>query len=199
MKAFLFAALGLTLCLLLSSCEVTSVNPLSPEATAQPDQRLVGDWRTKTGPDASTLRFSLTKGPWMHVDIIYGLAGEKKDSYDLFPTVIGHDTFFNVLKTDKDDAGHVTKCYYLVRYTLSGNRVLRMWMMSQDAAAAAVRAGKLKGVVAQDTNPTMTDKSAHTEVDVTLQDSSANLVKFIQTANLKKLFADKMEPLYRVK
>jgi hypothetical protein len=38
----------------------------------------------------------------------------------------------------------------------------------------------------------------HPDVNVTLQDTSPNIVRFIQSADVSALFNDKMEPLYRV-
>jgi len=188
-------ALGLALCLILASCTVTSDNPLSSPDTAQADQRLVGDWFGKK--DKNTFRFTASKGGWMHVEIIPSKAGEKTDSYDFFPTTIGSTTFLNV--QNEDDDGHPIKGYFLLRYTISGDHVLQMWMVSQDAAAAAVRAGKLKGIVHQDKNPMMVGQPPHPDVDVTLQDTTANLVTFIQGTDVDTLFSDKCDPLYRVK
>jgi hypothetical protein len=189
-------ALGSALCLLLTSCVVTSENPLSSPHTAHADQQFVGDWFGKK--DLNTFRFTLTKAPWMHVEIIPAKAGEKTDSYDFFPTVIGNNTFLNVVLIGKDDQGHPTKAYVFVRYSISGNRVLQMWRMSQDAAAAAVRAGKLTGIVDQDKNPMMVGQPPHPEVDVTLHDTGSKIVKFIQNSGVDELFSDTMEPLYRV-
>ena len=140
-----------------------------------------------------------TKAHWMHVEMVPDKAGEKTEAYDLFPTVIGHDTFLNVVMIGKDDQGHPTKGYYFLRYTVSGNHALHMWMISQDAAAAAVRAGKIQGVVRDNHTPVLGVKPPHPDVDVTLQDTSANLVAFIQGSDAAKLFSDKMETLYRVK
>jgi hypothetical protein len=197
MKAPLVLGLGTALCLLLTSCVVTSDNPLSPPDTARVDQALVGNWFGKK--DQDTFHFSVTNAPWMHVVITHKQADQKPDEYDFFPTVIGKNTFLNVVLVGKDDNGHTNKAYVFVRYTIDRNRVLQMWRMSQDAAAAAVRAGKLKGTVHQDKNPMMVGDPPHPDVDVTLQDTSANMVKYIQDANLTALFSDKMEPLYRVK
>jgi hypothetical protein len=196
-KTSLSLAIGLALCLLLTSCIVTSDNPLSSPDTARADQALLGDWLGKK--DQVTFHFSLKKGPWMHVEIIPAKAGDKEDSYDLFPTVIGNTTFLNVVMIGKDDHGHPTKAYVFVRYSISPDHVLQMWMMSQDAAAAAVRAEKLKGIVHQDKHPLTVGQPPHPDVDVTLQDTGANIVKFIQSADVTALFSEEREPLYRVK
>ena len=198
---------GLALCLLLTACTTDSINPLSSPDSAQPDHQLVGIWRGRNDPDKETFRISITNTHWMHVIITPdqtdtekrpSMIDRKPESYDFFPTVIGNNTFLNVVTTGKDDAGHPTKTYQILRYTVKGNHELQMWMISQDAAAAAVRAGKLQGHVDQGKDPMMVGQPPHPDVDVTLHSSSADLVKFIQGTDVKALFSDKMETLYRV-
>jgi hypothetical protein len=206
MRTPLCLALGAALCLLLTSCVVTSDNPLSSPDTARADQRLVGDWLGKQ--DQETFHFTMKKGSWMHVVITQKETGtgnrpsminRKPEEYDFFPTVIGGNTFLNVVLVGQDDQGPPSKAFVFVRYTISGNGMLQMWRMSQDLAAAAVRAGKLRGTVHQDKSPMMVGEPPHPDMDVALQDTSANIVKFIQNSNVDTLFSDKMEPLYPVK
>jgi len=200
MKKTFSLALGLAFCLLLASCTTDSVNPLSSPDTAQPDQRLLGDWRGKKNPDKITFRFSMAKQPhWMHVEMIPDKAGEKTDAYDLFPTVIGDNTFLNVLTTGNDEQGHPRKSYTFVRYAVSSDHTLQMWMISQDQAAAAVRAGKIQGVVHENKHAITPGQPAHADVDVTFQDSSENLFKCVQNSDVDVLFNDKLETLYRVR
>src|SRR5258707_13738138 len=159
MKTPLFPALGLALCLLLSSCVTESHNPLSSPNTAPVDKRLLGDWFEKK--DGDTFRFSIKKEHWMHVVITPkqtdtknkpGMVDHKPEEYDFFPTVIGTNTFLNIQMIGKNDQGHPTKSYVFLRYSISPDHVLQMWMLNQDATAAAVQAGKLKGIVHQDKN-----------------------------------------------
>jgi len=126
----------------------------------------------------------------MHVEIIPDRPDDKPgpdelpQSYDFFPTVIGKETFLNVVMVGKDDNGYPTKTYLFLRYKFSGKNILRMWMMSQELTAADIHAGKLKGVLV--------------DSDVYLQDSGANIVKFIQNSDLDELFNDKMNGFYRI-
>jgi hypothetical protein len=193
--------LGAALCLLLASCVTESVNPLSSPDTAHADPRLVGDWRGGTDSDPNICRFSITKAPWMHVDIIHPKEkrepNELPDSYDFFPSVIGKETFLNVVMIGKDDDGLPTKGYLFVRYKFSGNNVLTMWLMSQEVPAAAIHAGKLKGLIKQ--NGLTLAQPARPDMDVTLLDTSATIVKFIQNSSLDGLFDNKMNGFYRVK
>jgi len=196
-KTLLSLTLGAALCLLLTSCVVTSDNPLSSPDHARADQALVGDWFAKK--DQDTFHFSVKNDHWMHVIITHkqpGMLDQKPEEYDFFATMIGNNTFLNVEMAGKDDQGHPTKSYVFVRYSISPDHVLQRWMMSRDAAAAAVRAGKLKGTVHQDKNPPMVGEPPHPDVDVTLQDTSANIVKFIQCADVTALFSEKMDSLY---
>lgn len=201
MKTLCSPVLGLVLCLLLTSCVTDSLNPLSSPDTAQADPRLVGDWRGGTDSDPNTCRFSITKASWMHVDIIHPKEkrepNELPDSYDFFPSVIGKGTFLNVVMVGKDDKGHPTKTYLFLRYKFSGNNVLNMWMMSQEVPATAIHTGKLKGLVKQ--NGSILGQPSRPDVDVTLQDTGANIVKFIQNSNIDELFNNKMNGFYRVK
>jgi hypothetical protein len=189
-----YLVLGLPICLLLTSCVTDSQNPLSSPETAQADQRLLGDWSDKKDP--GTGRVSMTNAaPWMQVESIDDKTGQKTD-YDFFPTVISGTSFLNVQGAVADSDGHPSKNYVFLRYTISSGDVLQMWMISQDAVIAAVRAGKLKGIVHQDR---ISPHNGDADHDVTLLDTSANLVKFIRNSNVHALFNDEMEPLYRVK
>jgi len=190
MKTLCPLVLGAALCLLLTSCVTESVNPLASPDAAQADPRLVGDWRGGTDSDRNTCRFTITKAPWMHVEIIPDRPEDKPrpdelpQSYDFFPTVIGKETFLNVVMVGKDDKDHPTKAYLFLRYKFSGKNILHLWMMSQELPAAAIHAGKLKGLLI--------------DSDVSLQDTGANIVKFIQNSNLDDLFKDKLNGFDRV-
>ncbi|MCE0484166.1 MAG: hypothetical protein LV479_08015 [Methylacidiphilales bacterium] len=204
MKTLSRLASGALLCLLLTSCVVTSDNPLSSPETAKPDPRLVGDWFTKAEGDV--FHFTITHGAWMHVVITSkadnrpGMIDRKPEEYDFFPTVIGNETFLNVRLIDKDKQGHPLKTYTFLRYSISPDRILRMEMISQDAVAEAVRAGKLKGTIHQDKNPLMVGQPAHPDIDVTLHDSTSRLFAFLRDSNRDTLFSGNKdnEPLYPV-
>lgn len=196
MKTPFVPILGFALCLLLSSCIVTSENPLSTPANAEADPKLLGDWYGKK--EQNLFRFTMRKSPWMHVDIISSKPGDKMDSYDFYPTTIGNNNYLNVVITGKDDDGKPTKAYTFIRYTISHGRALQMWKISQDVTAAAVKAGKLKGTVHQDKSPMMVGTPPRPDVDVSLTGSTASLAKYVRNADVSTLFSDKMEPLYRV-
>lgn len=137
----------------------------------------------------------------MHVDFLHpkekSAPNEGPDSYDFFPTVIGRETFLNVVMIGKDDDGHPTKGYLFLRYKFSGNNVLTMWRMSQEMPAAAIRAGRLKGLVKQSSSTLA--QPPRPDLDVTLLDSSANIVRYIENSNLDELFSDKLKGFCRIK
>ena len=206
MKTFLRFLIGSALCVLLTSCVVTSDNPLSPAETAHADLALLGDWYSKK--DQDTYHYTLSSASWMHVVITHkqtdtgnkpGMIDLKPDEYDFYPTTIGNATYLNVVLNGKDDQGHPTKSYVFVRYTITTDHVLVRWMMSRDVLAATVRAGKLKGKVHQDKNPTMVGNPPQPDIDVNLTDTGENITKFILNSDVYKLFSDQMEPLERVK
>ena len=203
-KTPLSLALGLASCLLLSSCNpVDSLRPLSSPATAQPDPQLVGTWVMKKDPDQTMLRFSIVKGAWMRVDITSAKDAAKRksagkpESYDFFPTTIGKNHFLNVVMIEKDAQGDSVKHYVFLRYEFSFGHKLQMWIMDEDEVSDAIDDGKLKGIVHEDKD-LMVGKPPHPDADVTIQDTSANIVKFIQGADLDDLFENKLNTLYRV-
>jgi len=196
-KKFLLPLFACAASFLLSSCMTLSENPLSPAETARPDSRLAGTWvgKNEDAPD-DVFRFTQGKGAWMRLTITHPDKKEKLESYDLFPSIIGKRTFLNVRTSGKDERGRTVKGYYIVRYSISSSHVLTMWPLSSDAMADAVREGKLKGIVHR--NNDILDDSPHSDVDVTLQDSGANLSRFIQSHDSDDVFGDKMNPLKRV-
>jgi hypothetical protein len=184
------------LCLVLTSCELKSDHPLSPAKAAQTDPRLIGDWADQT--EAETYRFTVTNEHWMHVEIIPAKPGKRKiESYDLFQTVIGGETYLNVHMSEKHDKGTTTTYYEFVRYTISRDDVLQMWSMSESATADAVRAGKLKGTV-DEVYDRSQPRPLHPDVNVTLHDTSDHLQQVVGSANIYALFSEKMHPLTRV-
>lgn len=190
MRTSLVALFGFVLCLVLTSCMTESTQPISSPTTAVPDPRFIGDW--KGGKDGDEIyRFIPTKTAWMHVVVIPPQTNhgpQSPTSYcDAFPSTIGKNTFLNVLL--RDDSGKLSKNYVLLRYKFAhNNRHIRMWTMSQDGPVSAIEAGKLKGKIEED----------RFSKNVLLQDTSANILQFIQKSNLSDLFDEELEPLQRV-
>ena len=190
MRTSFAAAFGFVFCLALTSCMTESAQPISSPTTAVADPRFIGDWRGSEG-DEKTYRFLPTKTAWMHVIVIPSPNESSSKANlevgkfcDAFPSVIGKNTFLNILLYDDD--GQRSKNYLLLRYKFShGNRRIRMWTMEQDYLIDAIAKGKLKGKIEQETF----------NKNVLLQDTSANILKYIQTANIGDLFDEELEPL----
>jgi len=193
--AFNFA-LGAAVCLLLTSCGVTSENPLGSPKSAQIDQRLLGDWVAQNG---DIVHFSAKDSHWMLAvttpkssGLSDSAPGNKKPEPNLFfVTTIGDDTYLNMRSVGE---GSQTS-YTLYRYTIAPDQTLHMWGMSQDEMAAAVRAGKLKGTVREQGT---TGHPPHTDVDVYLTDSTEHLVKYILRHDPTDIFDAEADPLTKV-
>ena len=185
LKRFAGFFLALAVTVLLSSCIPESVNPLgSPEPSAA-DARLEGHWRGFEAPGKSLI-FTNKNAPWFHVAEI-DLREEAKDDkeYNVFPTKIGKAHFLNVrafVKEEENGAAKENKNYWFVRYEIAADGTLSIWSMDEELVEKAIKAGKLKG--------TVEDKKSDNEKirQVTLKDSTANLVKFIEKSGAEKLF-----------
>jgi hypothetical protein len=185
MKTYLAATVGLAASLLLTSCVVESVQPLSSPDKAKADLRLAGIWRGKDGGLITS-----THGAWLHVKIV-GPPGDNQEpgSFDVFPTTIGNYTFLNVRDAVQDNPGKPATSYIFIRYAISSNHVLRTWMMSQNAVVNAVQSGKLKGHI----QATMFSQPSQPDYDVTLEDTGANMTRFIQNSDIPALFNEAMK------
>ena len=197
MRKLLVLVPAIAVCLLLSSCEVKSDHPLSSPKSAQVDSRLLGDWCDPHDPDKPTFRFTAIDAHWMHLEIIHGKPGEKNESYDLFTTVIGPETYLNTRMIDKNSDGTFSKYYEFTHYIISDNGTLKMWPMSDETVAAAIRAGKLSGNV-DEIYDTAQPKPLHPNVNVTLTSSSEDMTNYIRNSNVYRVFKERMNPLHRV-
>jgi hypothetical protein len=190
------------LCFLgMTSC-IDSENPLSGPEQAKPAKELLGAWRG--AQDGGTRYY--------HV----GLAGEKyppgvmrmeivdhqrdgtlqvQDSpFFLFETVLGERHFVNVTALEPEQIKEVAKTgwkpemfkgYWIYEYRVNGDK-LGLLQMNGDQKKALIESKKLKGVIKSD--------------QVSFQESTEKLAKFIASADAAKLFqAAEKEELERVK
>jgi hypothetical protein len=103
--------------------------------------------------------------------------------YSMFPSVIGGQHYMNV-REGKD------KPYYLARYQLADEGTLSIWLMSDKAAAKAVKSGKLKGKVVE--------KQQGSDRDITLTDSTEHLAAFVHKSDPQILFDQKFGTFKKV-
>jgi hypothetical protein len=194
MKLYRGLVLASAMTLLLTSCEVTSENPLSSPATAQPDPKLVGRWHEKGAKD-EILEFTVKDAHTMRLED--RKRNQPSESYDVFVSIIGGHHFLNARHIDNDDPSGATKSdYFIVRYEVS-DHILTTWWLDQDKVAEAINSGRLQGVVRQDKDSSKAGHPAHSDVDVTLRDSGRNLANFIRRNSVDALFSDKSSELYR--
>jgi hypothetical protein len=192
-----FAAL---VALLLSSCETKSEHPLASSETATVDSQLIGDWHDKE--DEDTFHITATDAHWMHVTVTPkpsdqpSTISHSPQDYNMFVTEIGDNHFLNIVMFDQDRGIKPVKSYVFLRYTVSPDHVLHLWSLSQEASAAAVRAGKLKGTIHQDAHPLMVGTPPHPDIDVTIEDTSEKLNSFVEAADVDALFTEPMSDLY---
>lgn len=91
----------------------------------------------------------------------------------MFPTTGGEMQIMNLRSGDDSK-------YFFARYEFSDKGALTVWLLDEEAIAAAVEGGRIKGSVKRD----------QMSRDVTLTDSTANLVKFLSGEG-KALFKQK--------
>ena len=105
--------------LALAGCPFTSDTPLSDPASARPDSRLIGTWRThdKESGDWHSLTILAFDEHGMVGFTTEGTSG-KVDAFRAFPTVIGDETFLNFRELGKDAAGDSTEGWYFARYRI---------------------------------------------------------------------------------
>ena len=171
---------SLLLILSLTGCLPVSQNPLSSPENGGTDPRLVGVWYGKSGEDEIFLHF--IQGTEMQV---VEVDHEKKGAahttlYNVFVTVLGEQHYLNIREGKN-------KPYYLANYQVKEG-VLKISLMSDQSLAKAIKAGKLKGTVAE--------KSG--DLDVTITDSTEHLAAFVKKSETEKLFDQKFGTFKKV-
>ncbi|MGO9307446.1 MAG: hypothetical protein ACLQDL_00310 [Spirochaetia bacterium] len=113
------------LVLALGGCPFTSDTPLSDPASARPDSRLIGTWRTrdKESGDWNTLTILAFDEHGMVGFTPEGTSG-KVIAFRAFPTVIGGETFLNFRELGRDAAGGDLEEWYYARYRIVETRLL---------------------------------------------------------------------------
>ncbi len=141
----------LLLIAVLAGCKVDSVNPISSFDRAQPDTAIYGVWRYQAGDDLSYIHigpeFSLTDAgkPGSRrtriVIVDHKANGLTDEAYVAYTSWVGKQRYLNVVQTEGDK----TVGYLFVRYSLVDRNTLRFATMDEEALAAAIRAGRIKG------------------------------------------------------
>ncbi len=169
---------------LLAGCKVDSVNPISSIDRAQPDTAIYGVWRYKAGDELSYIHigpeFALADAAKPEsrrtriVIVDHKRNGLTDEAYVAYTSRAGKQGYLNVVQAEGDK----TVGYLFVRYSLLDRNTLRFATMDEDALAAAIRAGRIKG--------TTRGEGLSSETAITAE--SAEIERFL-AAEGAKLFA----------
>ena len=117
------------LLLALSGCPFSTDTPLADPASASPDSRLVGSWRTQDKESGEWN--TLTILPFDEHEMV-GIAPDgtsgKVDAFRLFPTAIGTESFLNFRQLGGEQSGAGSEGWYFARYQIVDDR-LRLKMV----------------------------------------------------------------------
>jgi len=111
------------LILAFTGCPFTSDTPLSDPASARPDSRLLGTWRTrdKDSGEWHTLTI-LSFNEHEMVGIVPDETSGKLDAFRLFPTAIGAESFLSFRQLGGEAAGGAEP-WYFARYRIVEDRL----------------------------------------------------------------------------
>lgn len=158
--------------LLFIGCYSEFRHPLANVAEAQPDEKLLGVWYDKSKVGISYLQFEkgengLTKITIMENKTHKGLQTDDT-SYLMFPTKIGSSSYMNIQEVKN---AQISKNYMLVRYQLTTDNRLSLWLIDDKKVVKAIESGKLRGDIKN------SDLASKAEVT----DEGDSLKEFVQT------------------
>jgi hypothetical protein len=185
--------------LLLTGCLPESKNPLSLPSVSFIDARLEGVYAQRNKDardDAGYWHFhyrgargkansSAHPTPWLEILSVEPAkdGGLKTNRYEALATRIAGRDYFSFVGLPDDGAKMKSLPYSFARYEVNWRGDLRVWIASDKAFAAAIKAGQLRGTVIH-------SKFGDT---VKITDTTARLAAFIAASDPKVLFSD--EPL----
>lgn len=177
----------LLVALTLSGCLPVSQNPLSSPENATADSHLFGVWYGKSGEDQIFLHF--VPGNTAEMQVVE-VDHEKKGAahttlYTVFPSVLGEQHYLNI----REGKG---KPYHLAHYQVVGG-TLKIELMSDKSLAKAIKAGKLKGDVAE-----KTESDGSIDRNITITDSTEHLAAFVKKSDPTLLFDQKFGTFKKV-
>ena len=182
---------------LLAGCLPESKNPLSTPATSRVDSRIEGVYEqrkekasgasgywhfhyrgAKPGPDK---RARVTTWIEMLSVAHEAQSGLTTTSYRALATRLGGRDYLSFVEVDSDGMTRNGQNYRLARYDFSWTGDLRIWDLDNEAMAAAITSGKLRGKVTIRKN----------SKDVLITDTTPRLAAFVATSDPAKLFSKK--------
>lgn len=190
-------SLAFLLIVLVVSCGPFSKHPLSDPSQKQFDERINGLWMFSDDSDKVYLHFGKSKDN--RTQIIYV---EHKDDlsldfglFTMYPTVIDKVSFGNFQFLD--ETGNISKendGYMFFKYSLNKeNNKLSVAFMNADLVDKSVADGELVGVVPGEVISESPDTKTKLVSTITkISDSSKNIINFIKSKDLEKLFSNIM-------
>ncbi len=202
MKIRLLAAALAVASLLLTGCLPESKNPLSTPATSRVDLRLNGvyaEQKDDKGADPAYWHFhyrgaSAGKNQQPRVTTKIEIIGVSHQAtggldgarYHAYATQLGGRDYLSFV--EEKGNGATKENYSFARYEVNWRGDLRIWLLDNDAAAAAIQSGKLRGKV-------RTNRFGN---DVLLTDTTARLAAFLAASDPALLFAKKPLVFHRI-
>lgn len=165
LKSFYKACLIVVCAFALSACEVSFINPLPASLrTARPDQRLLGRWlgRDDQG-NPNYVRF--VRGAEGELNILFD-AGDPSFAFRATTLKIDNSSYMTLSKAGEPKR----EGYLLAKYIITGDR-MRVWLLDTQKAKQAIKEGKLKGEVGNESY-----------AGVTVTDTPERILSFIKAS-----------------
>ena len=189
--------------LLQSACvSMVSVHPLSDPDQAQVDPRMQGTWRLVTEKeDPVFLHIGILNAKKMVAVIVEHKPDARLETmrFAFFPTQTQTRRYVNVRMEDiADDMMPPTQGYIFIKYQITGQTQLAFYSMTRPPVVVAIRDGALKGRLTYGRHaPTGGAKATSSATKkrltaVTISDSSANILQFVDGGDHSILFSESM-------
>lgn len=185
------AASAICLGLLLSGCVPELERPLSDPSSAATDSRLLGMWVGSTPDGEGPVWIHFTQAENSMTDIVLVCPepgkGAEASFFRMHPTWAGTSTYMNVkshtprnalsFKVDEEDKYPRPGGYRLVKYHITSDGVLRIWVLTGEISCF-IEGGQLGGHVRKD--------GYTTEVKIT--ESPEKFLGFLERSDHEKIF-----------
>lgn len=185
MKGIYAAVLAIAAVALAGCLPVTTKTPVGTTVGLAADPALIGSWKGQS-PDAKQkqdgfFHFLLAKDGSLSVAMVFA-AGTSDDGWSVFnarTATLGKNRYLNAAMTfDKDEPvkGALKGVTFPVLYVVKG-KTLTLYLLDEDKAKAAIKAGKIAGTVEPGTSG-----------DVTITADAKELDAFMARPEAKDLF-----------
>lgn len=165
--------------LLLSACIPDSKYPLPPPADGKGDDRLIGRWVSMEEDEKGYADISSSGGGRYLVRIVDKPDRDEEARYEILTTAIGDRWYMSILPVGRaEDTSPKTRPYMIAIYDISGEGILSIRLMSWEALAEDVRAGRVAGKV----------ESGKDWDDVLLTAESEALSAYVAAADPERIF-----------